>query len=458
MKILLTVHQFPPAYSAGTEVLTLAVAKELTRRGHEVCVFTGHPSAPDLPDAQRFDQYAVDGIPIFRFHHAHAPMNGQQVVAQIEYDNHLARRHFAEVVAKVKPDVIHFFHFARLGATLVDVARAAGVRMFYTPTDFWAICVKQQMLLPDGSVCGGPTPFAGNCVRHLAIERSPPVVARVAEAMPDGMLETLTRGASAGWLPRHRLVQEAAALSGRKDFILDRLNSVDRIFAPTQLMADSLRAHGVRAELIDHVPYGIDIPAGVAQGGAAHGGPVRFGFIGTLLPHKGCHVLVEAFRRIDPSKARLKVYGSLLDSPEYVARLKALAQGTAIEFCGTFPIESIAQVLSGIDALVVPSLWLENTPLVVYAALGARRPVIASDVQGMTEVVQDGRNGLVFRPGEPDALLGTMLRLIDEPGLLAALAANCEPPKSTAHYVTELLRVYNAPQTREESPSELCHG
>lgn len=450
MKILLTVHQFYPAFSAGTEVLTLGVAKELTRRGHQVCIFTGHPADKPLADEERLDEYLVEGIRVSRFHHAHVPMGGQRAVAEIEYDNHLASRYFTTRVAQMMPDVIHFFHLSRLGAGLIDVAASARVPAYYTPTDFWAICPMQQLLLHDGTICSGPSPSAGNCVKHAAIRTSSPAVAAIAKAVPDRLADMLTRAAVTGQLPRHRLADEAAALSRRKDFIVPRLNVLRRIFAPTRLMAELLVGHGVEPGRIEHVPYGIDAAgyADVARG-TRNERPITFGFIGTLLPHKGCHILIEAFKALAPAGARLEIYGSPLHAPDYVARLEELAKGAAVKFCGTFPNASIGQVLSGIDALVVPSLWQENTPLVVYSALAAKCPVVASDFRGMTEVVRNCQNGLVFSPGKVAQLQAALQRLVDEPELLPCLSANCQPPKSMERYVTELLRSY-------EFNDELC--
>jgi len=75
-------------------VLTHSVARELRARGHEVSVFTGYPERELMSDAKRFDKYEVDGIPVYRFHHGFVPMGGQQVVSEIEYNNHLTASYF----------------------------------------------------------------------------------------------------------------------------------------------------------------------------------------------------------------------------------------------------------------------------------------------------------------------------------------------------------------------------
>ena len=98
--------------------------------------------------------------------------------------------------------------------------------------------------------------------------------------------------------------------------------------------------------------------------------------------------------------------------------------------------------MAGLDALIVPSLWYENTPLVIYSALAAKRPVIASDFPGMSEVVRHDWNGLTFPAGDIQSLHAQLTRLLNDPTLIESLSANCSMPKSTGEYVDELLSLY----------------
>ena len=159
MKILLTVHQFFPEYFSGTEVLTFSVAKELKKRGHDVSVFTGFPARTHMPEDERFDEYDIDGIHVYRFHHAYIPMGGQSAVTEVEYDSHLTARYFTRMLRDLKPDIVHFFHLSRLGVGLIDATIDAQIPAYYTPTDFWSVCPTSQLLLRDGSVCPGPSKF-----------------------------------------------------------------------------------------------------------------------------------------------------------------------------------------------------------------------------------------------------------------------------------------------------------
>jgi len=445
MNILLTIHQFLPEYFSGTEILTFSVAKELLRRGHRVGVLTGFPGRDDLPERARFDEYKIEGIDVFRFHHAFVPIGEQTTPSEIEYNNRLAARHFAELLQRIKPDIVHFFHFSRLGTSLIDVAAAAAVPAYYTPTDFWSVCRTCQLMLEDGRMCRGPSRYGGNCVKHIAsISPEHHKAARIARFVPDILADVFVKLTVMGVLPNYKDSREVAAVGQRKSFNVTRLNALHGIVAPTKLMREILTANGVDDRLISHAAYGIDIAGYQSRiRKVGKSSVITFGFIGTLMQHKGCHILVDAFRRLGSGRAKLRIYGRTTDDPAYIDALQRMAaEVNSIEFCGTFPNDQMAEVMAGLDVLVIPSIWYENSPLVIYSALAAKCPVIASDFPGMSEVVRDGWNGLTFRPRDVQNLHEKLVSIINDPVLLELLSTNCAPPKSTSKYVDELLALY----------------
>lgn len=444
MKILLAVHQFFPDFFAGTEVLTFSVAKELRRRGHHVVVFTGFPCKEPLSAEQRFDRYDFEGVEIYRYHHAFVPMEGQKCVSELEYDNHLVARYFVHLLDSIRPDLVHFFHFSRLSASLVEVARGKSVPAYYTPTDFWAICPTIQLLLDNGCVCSGPSAYGGNCIKHVATRTQWRHIAALVRRLPVWAMDALAAMARSKLPCPFPFRQEMGALSYRSEFIRSRLNGLHAIVSPTHMMTDVLVRNGIDPRLIVQSGYGLDISGfDEVVRPCNPGRPLTFGYIGTLIPHKGCEVLIKAFLRLADKNAKLHIYGDLTQFPEFSARLQALAKDREqIAFLGTFPNAKIPEVLASIDALVVPSLWYENTPLVVYSALAAKCPVIASDFPGMSEVVRNGWNGLTFEPGNADALAQCLEHVSHTPALLEELSSRCQKPKSIAAYVDELLALY----------------
>lgn len=445
MRILLTVHQFFPDYASGTEVLTLSVARELIVRGHEVHVLTGFPSEQALRDEQRFDEYDFEGIHVYRFHHAYTPMAGQTSVIELGYDNHLAADYFGRILEKYRPDVVHFFHLNRLGTGLIEHAVQAGIPAFMTPTDFWAICHTAQLVLCNGRLCQGPSAYAGNCLKHIAQSNPNAMTGVLAKWLPTPLADLLARLTQANVMPNYPHQVEVKAISSRLTINVARLNQLNKIVSPNRFMSDLLVRHGVAAHRIIQAAFGVDFTE--RQTNIPHPlprQPFRVGFIGTLAQHKGCHVLIEGFKALPPGRAVLKIFGNTQDYPRYASELKrSAANHQDIEFCGVFPNSEIDQVLDDLDVLVIPSLWYENTPLVLYSAQAARCPVLASDFPGISEVIQDNINGLLFEAGNATALCNQLFRLILERGLTKRLSASTVQPKSTARYVQELLMIWS---------------
>ena len=236
MKILITVHQFFPDYTAGTEVLTLSVARELLSRGHNVRIYTGYPTNKRLLDHERFDEYQFEGIHVYRFHHAYEPMGGQTSLIEVGYDNFVAANYFERIVNDFKPDVVHFFHLNRLGTRLIDKANLLGVPTFMTFTDFWPICPTGQLLLPSGKLCIGPNQYASNCVRHLAQSTQKGVSGKIAGWVPLVFVNMLTKIATLDCCSESKGLGEIKAISMRLETNLARLNCLKKIIAPNKMM------------------------------------------------------------------------------------------------------------------------------------------------------------------------------------------------------------------------------
>lgn len=444
MKVLLTTHQFFPEFCAGTEVLTLSVARELIARGHDVRILTGYPSDLALSDASRADEYVFDGIHIHRFHHGYMPMGGQRSKIEIGFDNQLAADYFSRVLASFCPDVVHFFHFNRLGTGMIGRATGSGIPAFFTPTDFWAVCPTGQLLYGDGTPCPGPSAGAGNCILHFAGHVLGQRVGASVWRLPGWAGRALSRAGRTWPLSRLGYAREVRAIADRLRLNIQRLNQLDAVVAPNKEVERLMVRYGVRSDRLAVVPYGVDVvDRGHCRDTWSPQLPLRIGFIGTLGYHKGCHVLLEAFRAIPPGQATLRIYGGEADFPEYVAKLRKMADGVSgVEFCGTFPNSAIGSIFDNLDVLVVPSVWNENTPLVVYSAQASRCPIIGSDVPGIAAAVRNGVDGILFEPGNALALTGVIGRLAQEPSVLARLSAAGTAPRSVATYVDDLMGLW----------------
>ena len=166
----------------------------------------------------------------------------------------------------------------------------------------------------------------------------------------------------------------------------------------------------------------------------------RFAFVGSLVPHKGVHRLIEAFERM-PADARLDICGSPDYAPDYSAALRLSAHHPGIRFVGAIEPAQIAHFLQEIDALIVPSIWQENSPLTIHEAFLAGIPVVASKMGG-NEGLLAGGGGLLYKTDAPSDLTEKLMRLYTEPGLARALAATAPPVKPMSEHAVELVSIY----------------
>jgi glycosyltransferase involved in cell wall biosynthesis len=444
IKILLCTLQFFPDFVGGTEVLTLNTALFLKDRGYDVRVLTAYPQDGTVDDSERFDSYVYKDIPVVRFRHS-LPMGDQQNIFEIEYNNHFFASNIIAYLDDWVPDLVHFFHFSRLSASAIDVFADLNIPLVYTATDFWTICPTCQLRQHDNSTCTGPDKFAVNCLRHLVLAYQPTEVRAKMEKLSQWQLFLVVSAIRAGLYPKKWFSYYIKALSMRPEFIKKRFNRIDKVLAPTRLMGEMLQNNGLSCSRLEFQHFGIDLePFKVKSSGRGDFKELRVGFIGTLYEHKGVHLLIEAVKSLSKEiPVELKIYGDLELYPDYGNHLKDLAGGDArIEFCGTFPNDQIALIMSGIDVLAVPSIWYENTPLVIYSAQADGCPVIATNLGGMSEVIEHEVNGLLFNKEDVRELASLIRRLAEDRQLLKRLAANARQPKSMAEYVNELENHY----------------
>ncbi len=440
MRVLFATHQFFPDHGAGTEVLTLGLARELRARGHETAVFAAKRSAPftSLRPGEAED-YTHEEIPVRRVGRPHESLSRP---FRLNYDNPDMAARLEDHVREFRPDVVHFMHLQGLSATAISSVKKLGLPAVYTATDFWAVCPVVDLRRHDGALCTGPDP--AHCPRCLADRRTGSRAARLVARLP-GPLFRAADTASRLPLPARplplRLMRE---LSERPGFIAGRINALDRVLAPTRLTRDLLVANGVDSELVEVSRYGIDT-ADIGRGPRAPSSRLRLGYIGTLAPHKGCDLLVRAVKRLPQNlKVSLTVHGGGGGFEGYAADLEELAGGDPrVTFAGTFPPEEVGRVLSEMDVLMVPSRWYENTPLVVYSAFASGTPVVATDLGGLSEVVEHDKNGLLFGLESVEGLEAQLRRLAGEPGLVERLRAGIGPVKTLAESAEELEKLYN---------------
>lgn len=443
MRVLIALHQYLPDHFAGTEQLTRKVARSLASRGDEVMIVTANPERARDP-APGLVEDDVDGIPVIRLSGARS---GTDWFAKDTVNPGITDL-FALILARFRPDVVHVHHFGLLGTGICEAVTRSGAPLLFTATDFWLLCPLGQLEWPRGSACAGPTPKAGNCLQHIgtqALEARLPWAGKVARAAPQAVFEVSAR--TSRIFPVGPLAS-VASLSHRFDAIRERVRQIDIAFAPTEPVAQQLTAAGLPPARIVDLPYGVEPPIRDPEIVSARAGSaIVIGFIGSLSPHKGAHLLLEAIGLVGREESiETRIYGDETANPSYAASLRTLAAASPhpVSFQGTFSEDEFGRVLSEVDVLVLPSTWRENRPLTLLAALLARVPVIVSDMPGMTCEVIHEDNGLVFPAGDVMALAAALKRFVHEPELRYKLGASEQRPARLDGYVDVLRQYYQS--------------
>ena len=220
---------------------------------------------------------------------------------------------------------------------------------------------------------------------------------------------------------------------------------VDRILAVSEAMRRTLQGLGFPSRMIDVVHQAMPEDGAIWDAVGRDRKPGRaadtltVGFVGSAYPHKGPQLLVEAAQLVD-CEIRVRIHGEVPRA--FAEQLLSLDRRGVVELAGAFSHAELPEILSGLDAAVIPSLWWDCAPLVVAECLAGRVPVIGANMGGIPDFVEHEENGLLFDGRSARALAAALARLHDEPGLLERLQKGIAEPRAFADYVDELEAIY----------------
>lgn len=457
MKVLIVVHGFPPAAHGGAEICAEAHARALVREhGDRVTVLT-RECDPQRPEYEvRAEEQ--DGVRIVRIN------NTFRSTSRFEetYCNDAIGRIADRLIDETAPDAAHIHHLTCLSTSIVGSLVARRIPTILTLHDYWLLCHRGQLLDVDYQPCDGPEPDGcrsciGAAGGSTAAGFGGATLVRSLERTLSGMPARAVRRVAETLAP---LAANDAARSEQAQRRLDHMRAVcarvTHFIAPSHFIRDRFVAFGVPSDRISVSANGIDHPREAPPRQTLHPpAPLRLALVGSLMVSKAPHLLLEAVDRLAPGAAAVDVYGEIAayhGDDRYRSQIEPLLRRPGVRFHGAIAHDRIACALATADVLVVPSIWAENSPLTIQEAFLAGVPVVASRIGGMPEVVIDGLNGLLFRPGDVADLARVLARLIDEPGLLARLRTGIPPVRRIEESVGSMRRLYGSDSAARPRP------
>lgn len=420
MKILFALHSFPPKGKGGTEIYASKLLEQMAR-GHEVMAFY-RESDPFRPDYE-VSSGKWRGIPYYAVNYHYRDYRDFSST----YENGRMEAVFREALRAFQPDIVHFHHLTALSTGLPEAARQEGVRgVVLTVHDLWLACAQGQRVRRDLKRCETSEPAV--CAACQVMQLDVPGFLKV---WPRWVEKFLVQRAFSrtgrlmldlGWRIHERLVRlfgsRARAQMLRRVQAVDRmLENVDVCLMPSSAIYRQAELSGFPAEKLVLAPKGSLSALSVRR--RQPEGVVRIGFLGTLIPSKGPQILMEAFGRFRDPQLRLEFLGPFVPYdgfPDFEPWMKArAARDPRITFSGSYRAEDLPSIFDRLDLVVIPSLWIENRPLVIEEALEAGVPVAASALDSMREQIRDGDNGLLFIPGDPEDLARALQTFLSDP-------------------------------------------
>ena len=362
MKVLFVVHQFFPEFAGGTESVTLGIAKTLQKAGHTVrvlsCSIKCDPIGEDsvtLPDAQ---DIVFDGVPITLISRVQAPITADfSLDVESELVSNLARWYRTE-----KFDVIHCTHAMRMVSALI-AADQLNIPVVLTLTDFFLPCYRINLVNLNHDVCSGPA-LGKQCGSHC---KTPPWT-------------------EAGLIQRYDVARSLLSIA------------VERV-VPSNFLAEKFRT--AFPELSFRViPHGLDVLSRLTaqcldyEPAFQSANAFHLAFVGTIVPQKGLHVLIQALSKMKSLNLKLSVAGPFGSDSAYENKIREMVRrDLRIELLGPLIERDVSRLFIDTDLLCLPSQVPESFSLTLREAAVFGVPALTSDLGAQSEFIWSTQAG-----------------------------------------------------------------
>ncbi|QFT53789.1 glycosyltransferase family 4 protein [Microbulbifer sp. THAF38] len=361
-RILIVSHGHPDHSKGGAEVAAYNLFKEYERLGLDT-VFLARSDQPSH-GGSAFSTINSDKEILFHTHMS------DFFLFQSGCKKHVWQE-FRALLERYKPTVIHFHHYIHMGLELIREVRNTlpNARIVVTLHEYLAICANNGQMVKPGKQM------------KLCYKSSPTDCAR---CFPE---------------------RSAADFFLREKYIKSIFNLVDMFVSPSYFLIERYKAWGIPEEKMVMIENGQpEIEAPAARQLTEGEGRGRFAFFGQINPFKGVDVLLEAFRLLPEDiqkKVHLDIHGANLEgqTEAFQEKIHGLLEdlGDLVTLHGSYESHEIGRLMEQADWVIIPSVWWENSPMVIQEAFNHGRPLIGSDIGGMQEKILDGVTGIHFR-------------------------------------------------------------
>ncbi len=396
-------HAHPSVSKGGAEIAAFTLFQGLRDLGYPAIFIAAVPV-----DARERLHLGADEYPVFyepeRYDHLYQ-LGDPDVLRQMR-----------GILERTGAKLLNFHHFMNFGINAVrDLALDPRYRTVLTIHEFLAICHNhgQMVTWPNQSLCSAASGIScGACFPDI------------------------------GW----------RRLDMRASLLRNGLLAIDHFVSPSQFLVDRFVAWGLPADRISVIENGLARPAPErpAANRSAEKTTWTFGYFGQVTPFKGVDVILNAAEHLAKNPAiaqriQIRINGNIVGvSDQFRGQLAAVSEKHGfLRFVGPYENSNVLNLMSECDYILMPSVWWENSPVVIQEAFAAGRPLICTGIGGMAEKVQNHVSGLHFRRGDAADLARVIADAADDP-LYDTLTGNIPRPYGRAQMALHYLGVFKA--------------
>lgn len=357
MKICVINNLYPPYVRGGAEQVVSKSVKGLKRQGHEVVVITTAPQGGWKEKDGEITIYRYKPKSVFFYTKAYKHSMFLRFIWHLIDMFHLgSARYVWGVLKEERPDVVHTHNLMGLGFLIPFIIRMQNIRHVHTVHDV-------QLVEPSGIILKEKE-------KNWRYSGIPTKVY--------------------SWIMR-RLMGSPEVMISPSQFLLDFYKK-HRFFKKSKYVL-----------LRNPVTFGFQIEDFKLQI-LENNNTFKFVYLGQIEEHKGVEFLVDAFLDLTRGGVRnceLHIVGdgSILETIK-----EKIGQRDQVQLYGRLKREELPRILKKMDMMIVPSLCYENSPTVIFESFAFGIPVLASDIEGIAELIEKGENGLTFEAGNKKSL------------------------------------------------------
>ena len=307
--------------------------------------------------------------------------------------NYDAEKRLRKLIRDTKPDAIYILHeINHLSPSIIRAAKKEGIRVVHRISDFFMFCPKYDFLC-ENEICEAC--LHGNYLK--AIKK---------KCVKGSMMGTILRIFAMKVYKRTNIFDE-----------------VDKYICTCNFSKNKLIEGGIPNEKIACIPTFIDSTEITPY----YHHDKYFLFLGRMAHQKGTIYAIEAMKKLKNTEYVLKITGEITDSGEDQMIWKYIKDNELEEkvvFTGFKHGIELENLISKSTCIVCPAIWYENMPNTVIEAYAYGKPVIASKVGSLAEIVIDNETGMLFEPRNSADMAEKMLRFVKDESLSRNLGKN----------------------------------